>query len=85
MLVIALLYVLSYPVVVRAKYGRDAGLLFLFSAQEGLTVYRPVDWLIDRTPVRGPLFFWADRWGVREEFESMELARFQPITHMRFE
>ena len=26
--------------------------------------YHPVDWLIDNTPLRKPLFWWADLWGV---------------------
>ena len=31
--------------------------------------YKPVDWLIDNTPLREPLFFWADICGVRDAFE----------------
>ena len=32
-------------------------------------LYSPVDWLIDSTPLRKPLFFWAEIWGVRDAFE----------------
>ncbi len=31
--------------------------------------YRSVDWLIDNTPLRKPLFVWADFWGVGNYFE----------------
>jgi hypothetical protein len=38
-------------------------------------VYVPVNWLIDRTPLRGPLLAWADLWGVGFEFDSASEAR----------
>jgi hypothetical protein len=31
--------------------------------------YRPVELLIDRTPLRGPLLSWSGLFGVREDFE----------------
>jgi hypothetical protein len=31
--------------------------------------YAPVDWLIDNTPLREPLFLWAEVWGVGKAFE----------------
>lgn len=31
--------------------------------------YKPVDWVIDNTPLRTPLFYWAEVWGVRKPFE----------------
>ena len=37
--------------------------------------YQPVDWLIDNTPLRKPLFYWAELWGVREQFEAGESGR----------
>ncbi len=30
--------------------------------------YRPVEWLIDDTPLQEPLFMWADVWGVCIKF-----------------
>lgn len=33
-------------------------------------IYKPVDWLIDNTPLRNPLFSWAEVLGVREEFDD---------------
>ena len=32
--------------------------------------YQPVDWLIDNTPLRQPLFYWAEIWGVRNQFQA---------------
>ena len=37
--------------------------------------YQPVDWMIDSTPLRRPLYFWAGLWGVREAFEYGHIAR----------
>lgn len=31
--------------------------------------YKPADWLIDNTPLRFPLFWWAAVFGVRSDFE----------------
>ena len=31
--------------------------------------FKPVDWLIDNTPLREPLFLWAGIWDVRGEFD----------------
>ena len=38
-------------------------------------VYVPVEWLIDRTPLRSPLLAWADLWGVAFELDSASEAR----------
>ena len=35
---------------------------------DDLPVYRRVDWLIGETPLRDPLLWWADVWGVRGPF-----------------
>jgi hypothetical protein len=39
------------------------------------TVYRPVDWLIDYTPLDRPLYWWAEQWGVREYFQITQMLR----------
>ena len=31
-----------------------------------LPAYKPVDWLVDKTPLRGPLLDWAELWGTRD-------------------
>jgi hypothetical protein len=40
-----------------------------------LPAYRPVDWLIDNTPLDRPLFAWARALGVGTEFEYSKAAR----------
>ena len=65
LIVTPLVYVLSYAPVVRTGQvicGRS-------------TVYRPVDWLIDNTPLRNPLFIWAGLFGVRRDFEIAGVRR----------
>ena len=70
-------YPLSYAPVVRwesrrlvAEGVRDG--VFYFSTIDGtnLPAYKPVDWLIDNTPLDKPLFAWARVWGVAFEFET---------------
>mgnify|MGYP006969483489 FL=1 len=36
-------------------------------------VYRPVDWMIDNTPLRDPLMSWAQFCGVQLEFSNAEI------------
>jgi hypothetical protein len=41
----------------------------LYAADGGnLPLYAPVDWLIDKTPLKEPLLWWAHVWGVEEDF-----------------
>ena len=56
-------YVLSYAPVYRL--ARPLGWA---SVTEGMAVYRPVDWLIDNTPLDDPLFRWAACWNVSDDF-----------------
>jgi hypothetical protein len=35
-----------------------------------LSCYRPVEWLIDQTPLREPLFQWAGLFGVEDSFRN---------------
>ena len=55
--VLLLVYVLSYAPVERLQMSMPLHL------PNG--VHRPVEWLIDYTPLRKPLFVWADVWGIR--------------------
>jgi hypothetical protein len=50
-----------------------------------LKVYRPVDWLIDNTPVRKPLLWWADVCGVGDEFFYAANSRddLRPVSGVR--
>jgi len=65
LLVIGLLYVLSYAPVVR--WTRNPSPL-VASDGSRFPVYKPLDWLIDNTPARNLLFRWADLWGVGDIF-----------------
>lgn len=73
-LVAVLIYVLSYAPVVRLMGGfrMYTGTDLLGNPAtvkapihgDDLIVYKPVDWLIDETPLREPLMWWADSCGV---------------------
>lgn len=41
-------------------------------------IYRPVDWLIDRTILREPLLAWAELWGVGDMFVIAHANRVDP-------
>jgi hypothetical protein len=80
-LTLAVGYVLSYAPVVRVC-GRGSYIEITQGAHairadmpgpladsSRYPLYEPVDWLIDRTALRHPLFLWAECWGVRKAFE----------------
>lgn len=59
-------YVLSYPVAVR----------FVDSDSDGkIIVYRPVEWLIDETFFRRPMIRWADSCGTYDEVRHAWILR----------
>ncbi len=69
-LLLPLLYVLSYAPVVRcikANQPEDPYRLFVADGSD-LPMYLPVDWLIDKTPLKKPLLWWAGFWGVGADF-----------------
>ena len=73
LLVVVVAYPLSYAPVVRWKLdGPTAQGYFYPLIVDGADypVYKPVDWLIDNTPLDRPLFAWASRWGVGDQFRS---------------
>jgi hypothetical protein len=53
---------------------RDPDLSMAIDSQR-MPVYKPVDWLIDHTPLYRGLFWWASVWGVRDDFEVMHDVR----------
>jgi hypothetical protein len=71
------LYVFSYAPFLRYKFGEDSTLppnVFVCWSTEYLmknshSAYKPVEWLIDLTPLKAPLTVWADLWNVRSKFE----------------
>lgn len=77
-------YVLSYAPIVKIcgdtrqfvpDQPRTGAYVITADIQEPLAdasrypAYAPVDWLIDDTPLREPLFLWAEIWGVGQAFE----------------
>jgi hypothetical protein len=63
LVVLPLVYVFSYAPVYRL--GKRSGWSRI---DLPIAAYRPVDWLIDNTPLDEPLYRWADLWGVRGDF-----------------
>ena len=78
-ILLAVAYVLSYAPVVKFKQssttGTPAASLGLPTDGSILPFYRPVDYLIDETPLRSPLFLWADLWSARYELEVAATLR----------
>lgn len=62
LVLLPLVYVLSYAPAYRI--GKPAGWSRIDCQS---AVYRPVEWLIDNTPLDEPLYRWADLWGVRAD------------------
>ena len=90
MVVLPVLYVLSYAPVVRFYDGETehdldipfpAGAHFIpadwlkLADSSRYPPYKPIDWLIDNTPLQKPLYFWADIWGVHTAFEKANWVR----------
>lgn len=77
LLLTPLLYVMSYAPVVRCCEGADSpessfwasGGVGEFGVYDKVdySLYRPVDWLMEKTPLSGPLLWWADLWNVRRK------------------
>lgn len=66
------LYVLSYAPVARSSMS-SSGMMWVDG--QHVPAYRPLDWIIDNTPLRRPLLWWAGMWGVRDAFELSSLIR----------
>lgn len=83
---VPLLYVLSYAPFV-SWWNKDRPIRFagpsawfgsVYPDGDELPLYRPVDWLIDHTPLQRPLFWWAGLFGVQDEFEGAAAFRSHP-------
>jgi hypothetical protein len=57
-------YVLSYAPVLRWMYPAEGPWGTIVYPPLDPVVYRPVMWLIDNTPCREPLLWWAGVWGM---------------------
>lgn len=85
LLVLVVVYPLSYAPFVKWKLweihertvqeGYTVGCRFTPIDGSQYHVYRPVDWLIDNTALKQPLFAWARLWRVEEEFRFGAAAR----------
>lgn len=62
-------YVISYPLAVRASGGLNPD----------LPAYRPVELLIDNTPLRQPMFWWAEKCKVGAQVRFACFARQEPM------
>ena len=87
---IAVLYVLSYAPFVRMRGGLQYAPLppptsvwdlhgdppiVSFGDGRDYPAYRPVDWLIDNTPLRDPLLWWADLFDIGRDMQTAHLYR----------
>ncbi len=72
LLLLLVVYVLSYAPVYRWHYGSDRWTLPLADWE---TVFVPVHFLIDETPLREPLLRWAALWGTRRDAEIDIMSR----------
>jgi hypothetical protein len=77
-------YVLSYAPLYRLQHGASRPPLSVLrvpefrvevGANRRLPGYAPVEWLMERTTLREPLFRWADAWGVGFDVRSGVLLR----------
>ena len=88
MIATPLVYVVSYAPVVRALRLEGSGIYVspsdeLIPMPSEYAAYQPVDWLIDSTPLREAMLWWAGLWGVREEFELASTVReFSPMFYI---
>jgi hypothetical protein len=65
--ILPVLYVLSYAPVYRWQANRQNQ---IFPVGPWRAIYDPVDWMMDKTPLRRPLLAWAEFWGIRSSFET---------------
>ena len=79
---LAVLYVLSYAPAHRMLFGHVPliGAVDPINTKTSMPdtripAYMPVNWLIDHTPLREPLFWWAGVFGVEEDFRDAHSSR----------
>jgi hypothetical protein len=68
LLVVAVGYSLSYAPAYRWKYGADTAGALGIPIDPEMPVFRPVEWMIDKSPLRSMLLAWSDVWGVGSSF-----------------
>jgi hypothetical protein len=72
-MLLLLAYVLSYAPMFRVASGWESEMVLPDGGPLG--IYRPVDWMIDREPLRRPLLWWADVCGVGSNFSRARYER----------
>jgi len=83
-ILLLVLYVLSYAPLVRFCEGPSPSRSDNYSRARGVYVlYEPVDLLIDLTPLRKPLFIWADLWRVGDSFKERHVIRMYNLDTLR--
>src|SRR5690606_20969675 len=85
LLLLSAVYLFSYAPVVRMRGGwkmvpttdgfGNPAIVRAPIFSEDLPLYRPVDWLIDNTPMQDVMYWWADVWGVRSPFTEAAMWR----------
>src|SRR5262245_47812685 len=74
-LVVVLVYAMSYAPFVWLCQSRMPPGSSDWVAADGWTFYKPIDWLFDNTKMLRPLLWWADVWGVGENFVGGQFRR----------
>lgn len=75
------IYLLSFAPMVKFNPGPLDGFIQISPVHEW-EIYRPANWLIDHTPLRVPLMYWARIWGTESEFEFWSAWRGIDFTHL---
>jgi len=68
------------PGILRELRARKVGtsmIVVVHGHSGSIAAYKPVEWLIDETPLREPLFWWADVWGVGDDVRRLARLRSQ--------
>ena len=82
---LAVLYVLSYAPACRLARGADvhyhtSDQRIVFARPLNWTMYRPVEWVMDRTPLARPLYWWGDVWGCGSSMRAYSEGRVELST-----
>jgi hypothetical protein len=80
---LAVLYILSYAPVCRIVQGADIDLhtpdrMIVFAPPLDWDMYRSVEWVMDRTPLAEPLYWWAGVWDCGRSVRGYSRVRRNP-------
>lgn len=82
---LAVMYVVSYAPVCRLVRGADVHYhtpdqRIVFARPLNWNIYRPVEWVMDRTPLSRPLCWWGDVWGCGSSMRAYSSGRIEVST-----